>query len=247
MLLLDVWQPEEELQISDDSRAQVVPGNWRMMERNTKQTKRGLMISFEGQDGSGKSSAIEPLREWLVSQRREVVMTREPGGTPLAEDLRALLLHREMDSVTEAMLMFAARVEHVKKVILPGLEDGKVVLCDRFTDSSFAYQGGGRGLDVNVLTTLESMVQDGSGKIFEPDLTLWFDLSAEEALARRSSARDPDKFESQALDFFRKVSAGYEERMVKSNGRIVRIDAGQTKEKVLADVLQEVEEFFKRQ
>jgi dTMP kinase len=174
-----------------------------------------------------------------------VLLTREPGGTPLGEDLRGFLLHREMDSVTEAMLMFAARVEHVQKVILPALRAGKVVLCDRFTDSSFAYQGGGRGMDIAVLKTLESLVRDESGEIFEPDLTLWFDLSAEEALVRRSSARDPDKFESQELDFFRKVSSAYEDRMNESNGRIVRVNAAQSKEKVLEDVFDLVKQYFK--
>jgi dTMP kinase len=208
------------------------------MSQKIPHSGRGTMISFEGQDGSGKSSAAEPLKAWLESQGREVLLTREPGGTPLGEDLRGFLLHREMDSVTEAMLMFAARVEHVQKVILPALRAGKVVLCDRFT-------GGGRGMDIAVLKTLESLVRDESGEIFEPDLTLWFDLSAEEALVRRSSARDPDKFESQELDFFRKVSSAYEDRMNESNGRIVRVNAAQSKEKVLEDVFDLVKQYFK--
>ena len=153
----------------------------------------GLFISFEGIDGAGKSTHISALAQAFKAQGRAVTLTREPGGTPLAEKLRTLVLQDAMDPLTEALLMFAARRDHLDCVILPALARGDVVLCDRFTDATFAYQGGGRGFDEEVLSQLERMVQTSPDKaaLVQPALTLWFDLSPEEAakrLARLTSA-----------------------------------------------------------
>lgn len=166
----------------------------------------GLFISFEGIDGAGKSTHIEPLAEAFRAQGRALVLTREPGGTPLAEQLRALILRDPMDAMTEALLVFAARRDHLQTLIEPALARGEVVLCDRFTDATFAYQGGGRGFDVDVLAYLEQRVQAvaglGSRALRQPDMTLWFDLAPDVAAARLSQARAPDRFEAQPLEFF---------------------------------------------
>lgn len=199
---------------------------------------RGVFISFEGIDGAGKSSHIAPLAEALRATGRVVALTREPGGTPLAEALRQLLLHQAMDPLAEALLMFAARRDHLLEVIAPALARGDVVLCDRFTDASYAYQGTGRGFDLAVLEQLERWVQTlpASGDFVEPDLTLWFDLAPEVAAARLAQAREPDRFEAQPLDFFRRVAAGYAARAAASAGRFARIDAAANPEAVWAQV-----------
>jgi dTMP kinase len=181
----------------------------------------GLFISFEGIDGAGKSSHIEALADWLRAQGRTVLQTREPGGTPLAERLRELVLNTAMDPLTEALLVFAARRDHLEQQIRPALAAGTTVLCDRFTDASFAYQGAGRGFDLAVLGELERWVQQG----LQPDLTLWFELPAGVAAERRSGARSPDRFEAQDLAFFERVVAGYEARCRAAPQRFVRIDA----------------------
>jgi len=200
----------------------------------------GLFISFEGIDGAGKSTHIGALAAAFKAQGREVTLTREPGGTPLAETLRTLVLNDPMDPLTEALLMFAARRDHLNCVILPALARGEVVLCDRFTDATFAYQGGGRGFDEAVLTQLETMVQatvESNGtQLIQPELTVWFDLAPEEAAKRLAGARVPDKFESQPLEFFRRVADGYARRLVGEPGRFARIDGGQTQQAVWQDV-----------
>lgn len=147
------------------------------------QLKRGLFISFEGIDGAGKSTHIDGLADLFRQQGRQVVQTREPGGTPLAESLRELVLHQAMDPLTEALLVFAARRDHLVHVIEPALARGDVVLCDRFTDATFAYQGAGRGFDLATLSTLEQWVQakPNDGGLRQPDLTMWFDLAPEVA------------------------------------------------------------------
>ena len=199
----------------------------------------GLFISFEGIDGAGKSTHIEALAARFREAGRDVVLTREPGGTPLSEKLRELVLHEPMDALTEALLMFAARREHLVQVIEPALARGDVVLCDRFTDATFAYQGGGRGFDWAVLTQLEAMVQGlGQGGLRQPDLTVWFDLDPAIAAERLASARVPDKFESQPADFFAAVRAGYARRAAEMPQRFARIDAAQTREVVGAEVAQ---------
>lgn len=198
----------------------------------------GLFISFEGIDGAGKSTHIERLAQCFREQGRQVTLTREPGGTPLAERLRQLVLNEPMDAMTEALLVFAARRDHIKNVIAPSLMRDEVVLCDRFTDATFAYQGLGRGFDTTILATLEEWVQ-GSGLdpampagILQPDITLWFDLPAQVAAQRLAGARVPDKFEAQPQAFFENVSQGYAMRYAEHTARFARIDANQTPETV---------------
>ncbi len=182
---------------------------------------RGRFITFEGIDGAGKSSHIEALAAWLRARGQSVQVTREPGGTPLAERLRELVLHQPMDALTESLLVFAARRDHLATAIEPALAAGTTVLCDRFTDASFAYQGGGRGFDLEVLARLEAWVQQGR----QPDLTLWFELPPALAAQRRAAARAPDRFESEDQAFFERVHAGYAARATAHPGRFARIDA----------------------
>jgi dTMP kinase len=204
-------------------------------------TTNGLFISFEGIDGAGKSTHIESLAQAFRLQGRAVTLTREPGGTPLAEKLRAIVLKDRMDAMTEALLVFAARRDHLQQVIEPALAAGAVLLCDRFTDATFAYQGCGRGFDLTLLAALEAMVQttwDGQAHfIRQPDLTVWFDLPAEIAARRLSGTRAPDKFEAEPVEFFRRVAAGYLQRMQASPGRFTRIDADRPREAVWQQVL----------
>lgn len=203
-------------------------------------TSQGLFISFEGIDGAGKSTHIDALAQAFRAQGRAVTQTREPGGTALAEKLRALVLSDPMDTLTEALLIFAARRDHILQVIQPALARGDVVLCDRFTDASFAYQGGGRGFARAILSTLETWVQslpqDAGGTLLQPQLTIWFDLSAQAAAERLKSARLPDRFESQPQEFFRLVAAAYGERMQQHPSRFARIDASAPREQVWNEV-----------
>lgn len=209
--------------------------------KETRAVTRGLFITFEGIDGAGKSSHIEALAEEFRRAGRVVTLTREPGGTPLAERLRALALHEPMDALSEALLMFAARRDHLLQVIEPALARGEVVLCDRFTDATFAYQGHGRGFDLEVLAQLERWAQAVPalpGGLRQPDLTLWFDLAPEIAAQRLAGARVPDKFEAQPVEFFRRVAAGYAARLEADRGRFARIRADQAREAVWHDLLQ---------
>lgn len=210
---------------------------------NTQAT--GLFISFEGIDGAGKSSHIAALAQAFRDAGRTVTLTREPGGTPLAEKLRNLLLHEAMDPLTEALVAFAARRDHLVRVIAPALARGEVVVSDRFTDATFAYQGAGRGLDWEKLQILERMAQTGYGLesdlMLEPDLTIWFDLPAAVAAERLAAARVPDRFEAQPHEFFAAVAAGYARRCVSAPQRFARIEAHQSREAVwqqVAHVLQ---------
>ena len=208
----------------------------------------GLFISFEGIDGAGKSTHIEGLAKAFRAQGRIVTITREPGGTPLAEKLRTLVLNDAMDPMTETLLVFAARRDHLQQCIEPALARGEVVLCDRFTDATFAYQGSGRGFDVDMLSTLELWVQSRRGlepkndakvspecaarSVRQPDMTVWFDVSPEVAAQRLIGTRVPDKFEAQPLEFFRKVVLGYAQRAAQAPQRFVRIDASKERHKV---------------
>ena len=199
---------------------------------------QGLFISFEGIDGAGKSTHISGLADAFKAAGRVVTLTREPGGTPLAEKLRAIVLNDAMDSLTESLLIFAARRDHLITVILPALARGDVVLCDRFTDATFAYQGGGRGFDLTTLRTLEQWVQSAQdGNLLQLDLTVWFDLNPQEAAKRLAGARVPDKFEAQSVEFFSRVAQGYADRQQAEPNRFARVDAAQSREAVWQDVL----------
>lgn len=201
---------------------------------------RGLFISFEGIDGAGKSTHIEGLAKAFRDHGRSVTLTREPGGTPLAEKLRAMVLGDAMDPLTESLLVFAARRDHLLTVIEPALARGEVVLCDRFTDATFAYQGGGRGFDLDVLGTLERWVQTtpaAANGLRQPDLTVWFDLPPETAAARLADARTPDRFEAQPLEFFRRVVSGYAARAEAQPERFARIRADQTRDQVWQELM----------
>ncbi|MBS7807375.1 dTMP kinase [Variovorax sp. PCZ-1] len=217
----------------------------------------GVFISFEGIDGAGKSSHIQALAQAFgassssaASSGRQVVLTREPGGTALSEKLRELILHAPMDALTEALLVFAARREHIVQVIAPALARGDVVLCDRFTDASFAYQGAGRGFDLETLSKLEHSAQDLrrlsadlaskirlKHGILQPDLTLLFEVPPQVAAQRLAQARQPDKFESQDVAFFERVASGYAARAAADPQRFVRINGHQSLEHVRADVM----------
>lgn len=183
-----------------------------------------LFITVEGIEGAGKSSNIAFTESLLRSHGHDVLLTREPGGTPLGEELRELLLghrHDGMHDLTELLLMFAARAEHLHGKILPALESGKWVICDRFTDATYAYQGGGRQLDTSAIVTLENLVQ-GSRR---PDLTLLLDLPVETGLARAAKRSEPDRFERQKLEFFQRVRQAYLEIARQQPARVKIVDA----------------------
>jgi dTMP kinase len=190
---------------------------------------RGTFITLEGVDGAGKSTHLDWLVTHLRTRGKTVVQTREPGGTPLGEQLRELLLHEAMHLETEALLMFAARREHLERVIRPAIERGDWVVCDRFTDASFAYQGGGRGLSPEKLAQLERWVQGD----FQPDLTLLFDLPVEIAAQRMAgAARQLDRFEQERADFHERVRAAYLQRAQAMPRRIRVIDGRQSIENI---------------
>ncbi len=198
---------------------------------------RGLFITLEGVDGAGKSTHLEWLSEQFRARGRTVRTTREPGGTPLGERLRELLLSLPMHAETEALLMFAARREHLAQVIQPALAAGEVVISDRFTDASFAYQCGGRGLPEARLATLETWVQSG----LQPDLTLLFDVTSEVAEARRRAVREPDRFEQERAEFHDRVRQAYLRRASQHPQRIKVIDANQSVEGVRRQLLRILE------
>jgi dTMP kinase len=195
-------------------------------------SRRPVFITIEGIDGAGKSTHLAAMAQRLQAAGATVCLTREPGGTPLAEDLRAMVLNRPMDPLTEALLVFAARRDHVLNVIQPALQRGEVVLADRFADASFAYQGGGRGVPLAQLNALEAWACEG----LQPDLTLWFDLDPAEAAQRRARAREADRFEAEDLAFFERVRAGYAARAAAQPARFARLDAGQSLDAVAAAV-----------
>ncbi|THU05299.1 dTMP kinase [Lampropedia puyangensis] len=218
-------------------------------------TRKGWFISVEGIDGAGKSSHIQAMATALERQGHEVVLTREPGGTPLGEKLRALLLHDAMDALTETLLAFAARRQHMREVIVPALARGASVVCDRFTDATFAYQGYGRGVALQQLMQLEQWVQGDwllqdirqseqgqtyvtpSPGVLQPDWTLWFDVPPEVAAARLQNAREPDRFEAEARVFFERVAAGYAQRAAAEPQRWIRVVSDAPREAVQAAVL----------
>lgn len=194
----------------------------------------GRFLTVEGIDGAGKSSHLEALAEAIRARGAEVVLTREPGGTPVGEKLRELVLRDAMDGTTEALLMFAARREHLAQVIEPALARGAWVLSDRFSDATYAYQCGGRGLDRAVFDRLEALVHPHR----QPDATFLFDIDPGLAYARqRAQSRDPDRFEQEAADFFGRVREAYLERARAAPGRFHVIDAAPPLAEVRAALL----------
>ena len=203
---------------------------------------RGLFITLEGGEGAGKSTNLAYARQCLERAGKTVVVTREPGGTELGERVRDILLHRgdlDISTESELLLMFAARAEHLAKVIHPALAAGKTVLCDRFTDATYAYQGGGRGIPAERIAAIEDWVQ-GS---LRPDLTLVFDLPVEAGRARAGQRSEPDRFELESNEFFTRVRATYLARAAREPGRVRVVDASQNLEQVqrqIAAILGEV-------
>ncbi len=190
----------------------------------------GRFVTLEGVDGAGKSTHVEWMARWLGERGVDLCLSREPGGTALGERLRELLLDpaQQVDAEAEALLMFAARKQHLAQVILPALARGQWVVCDRFTDATFAYQGGGRGIATSRLAILEEWVQ---GRL-QPDLTFYFDVPVEVARARLLASRSPDRFEQEQAAFFERVRAGYLARARSDPGRIRVVDATQPIEDV---------------
>ena len=199
---------------------------------------KGKFITFEGIDGAGKSTHVETISAHLRAKGKTVVTTREPGGTPLGERLRELLLHEPMHLETEALLMFASRREHIDKLIAPALKRGDWVISDRFTDASFAYQGGGRELATHKLDILEQWVHAD----FQPHLTLLFDVPLDVARARLDNTRTLDKFEREKQDFFEKVRNAYLQRAAQFPQRIRVVDSTQPLTKVTQQLEQLIDQ-----
>lgn len=200
--------------------------------------KKGLLVSLEGPDGAGKSSVLEALVPILEENGHQVVTTREPGGVPISEAIREVILDQkntEMDGKTELLLYIASRRQHLIEKVLPALESGKLVIMDRFIDSSVAYQGFGRGLGVSDIEWLNRFATDG----LKPDVTLYFDLDVEEGLARiaRNKNREVNRLDLEGLDMHRRVRQGYLYALENEPDRIVKIDASQTLESVVQDSL----------
>ena len=196
----------------------------------------GKFITLEGMDGAGKSTHIPNIIETLQAAGHEVVSTREPGGTPLGERLRELLLHENMHVETETLLMFAARREHIASTIAPALARGAYVLSDRFTDATYAYQAGAKGVAFEKIAQLEAWVQGP----LQPDITLLFDVPVEVSMQRLANAREPDKFERESADFFNKIRQIYLQRAQQNPHRFRIIDANRP----LVEVKQSVEEII---
>ncbi len=197
--------------------------------------QRGKFLTIEGTEGVGKSTNLAFVRDWLVARGLEVVVTREPGGTPLAEEVRGLLLSKRDESVDETaelLLVFAARAQHLAQVIKPALARGAWVLSDRFTDATYAYQGGGRGLSKSVIEQLEQLVQGN----LRPDLTLILDIDVELGLNRARQRGELDRFESETIGFFERVRAAYRQRAQVAPERYAVVDAGKTLPEVQAEI-----------
>ena len=193
----------------------------------------GRFITFEGIDGAGKSTQIAAVAESLRAQGHTLVLTREPGGTPLGERLRELILNQPMSSPTETLLVFAARCEHLAVVIRPALARGEWVLCDRFTDATYAYQSGGRGLPAQAIARLEDWVHPD----LRPDLTVLFDIEPSVAAQRLAAARAADKFETETTAFFARVRAAYLARAEAEPGRFLVVNSGRAPDAVGRDLL----------
>ena len=197
---------------------------------------KAKFITLEGMDGAGKSTHISSIISLLKQRSVEVVSTREPGGTELGERLRELLLHEAMHPETETLLMFAARREHIAQVIAPALARGAYVLSDRFTDATYAYQCGAKGVNALKIEQMEQWVQDG----LQPDMTLLFDVPVEVSMQRLSAAREPDKFERESADFFTRIRNAYLERARKNPERFKVIDSNRPLDEVAQSVMQAI-------
>lgn len=196
---------------------------------------QGKFLTIEGTEGVGKSTNLAFVRDWLQAKGIEVVVTREPGGTPLAEEIRGLLLSKrdeQVDETAELLMVFAARAQHLAQLIKPALARGAWVLSDRFTDATYAYQGGGRGLSKEIITQLEVLVQ---GEL-RPDLTLILDIDVELGLNRARQRGELDRFESETLTFFERVRAAYKDRALAAPNRYALVDASQELAKVQSDI-----------
>ncbi|HBC68748.1 MAG: dTMP kinase [Duodenibacillus sp.] len=198
---------------------------------------RGRFITFEGIDGAGKSTQIDAVSSFLRERGIEVVLTREPGGTPLAEKIRAMLLHDGMGATAETLLFFAARADHIARVIEPALARGAWVLSDRFTDATYAYQVGGKNYPGRHVETLERLVQGD----LQPDRTVLFDIDPAEAARRLAATRAPDRFESEGVRFFESVRNAYLERARKAPERFFIVSTMQAPDLVRAELLREVQ------
>ncbi len=205
-------------------------------------TKRGKFITLEGMDGAGKSTHIPDIVEQVKMHIDQVICTREPGGTAIGEEMRTLLLHREMHPETETLLMFAARREHIAEVIKPALAKGSFVISDRFTDATYAYQAGAKAVSVEKIAVLETWVQ---GQL-QPDATLLFDVPVEVSLKRLAAARTPDKFEREGADFFEKLRNAYLSRAKQDPARFRIINADKALELVQKEVKEVVEQILSK-
>lgn len=202
--------------------------------------KRGIFITFEGGDGSGKSTQIDFLREYFENKKIDYIFTREPGGTPISEKIRGIILDKDnvdMAPMTEALLYAASRAQHVKQLIAPALERGKVVICDRFVDSSIAYQGYGRGLGDSV-----GVINSYAIGEYMPDVTFFLDLPAEVGLGRIKGCRD--RIESEEITFHRDVARGYDEIKEKYKGRIITLDALKSPEEIRKEIIVHVDKIL---
>jgi dTMP kinase len=197
--------------------------------------QRGKFLTIEGTEGVGKSTNLAFVRDWLEAKGIEVIVTREPGGTPLAEQIRQLLLSKRdepVDETAELLLVFAARAQHLAQVIKPALGRGAWVLSDRFTDATYAYQGGGRGLSKSTIDQLEQLVQGD----LRPDLTLILDIDVQLGLDRARQRGELDRFESETIVFFERVRAAYRQRALAAPERYALVDAGQPLSEVQTDI-----------
>lgn len=204
--------------------------------------QQDVFITLEGVEGAGKSTLMAYAAEYFSEKGREVIQTREPGGTKTGEQIRAILLDSDNETLTdntELLLMFAARMQHIDEVIKPALSSGKIVICDRFTDATYAYQGAGRGLDTTRIEALEKWVQQG----LKPDITLLFDLDIETGLRRANQRSDADRFEQEEISFFERIRSCYLKRAKEEPKRFRIIDASQSFENVKLQIQTILEEY----
>ncbi len=210
---------------------------------NKSGAQKGKFITLEGSEGCGKTTNMSYIEQLLNEAGVELIVTREPGGTPLGETLRTILLDSSQTTIsadTELMLMFAARAQHMHEKIEPALDDGKWILCDRFVDATYAYQGGGRGFDLKRIAALDHWVLGG----FRPDLTLYLDIGVEQGLKRAEARAELDRFEREKPDFFERVRSGYLDRVAADPDRFRVVDAGEPLEQVEQSIKRHIDQFL---